>query len=214
MRRAVREDQKGQRRQAIMEVAWRMFQEKPFVEINILEVAQAAGLAKGTLYLYFATKEELFLSIQEEQFGFWFDVVDQELGREEQLTREQIVEHLTISLAERPAFLRLLAITHGTLERNVALEGIVRFKRMVRERLLHTGALLDRQLHLGGPQHGARLLLQIYALVIGIESLSDMNEAVRSALAAAPELELFRIDFAAELRRALHALICGFSQTM
>jgi AcrR family transcriptional regulator len=206
MRRAIRDEQKEQRRQAIIDAAWAMFQEKPFEAINILEVAQAVGLAKGTLYLYFATKEELFLSVQEQQFAHWFAVIDAQLAGE-QLSRPAIVDLFTASLAERPAFLRLLAITHGTLERNVALEGIVRFKRMLRDHLLQTGTLLATQLQLAGPEQGIRLLLHIYALVIGIQSLSDINAAGLAALANAPDLALFRIDFASELRAALRPLV-------
>ena len=63
MRRAIREDQKLVRRQQILDTAWGLFQENDYEHVNIIDVAKGAGLAKGTVYLYFKTKEELFLSL-------------------------------------------------------------------------------------------------------------------------------------------------------
>ncbi len=66
-RRAVREDQKERRRGEILGIAWRLFRERPYGGITVSEVAREAGFAKGTAYLYFESKEEMFLSALERQ---------------------------------------------------------------------------------------------------------------------------------------------------
>ena len=48
------------RRQAILEAALHMFAEHGFEAARLDDVAARAGVAKGTLYLYFASKEALF----------------------------------------------------------------------------------------------------------------------------------------------------------
>jgi len=48
------------KRQRIMQAAERLFRVRQFHEITLEEVAQHALVAKGTLYLYFADKEDLF----------------------------------------------------------------------------------------------------------------------------------------------------------
>ena len=63
----------------ILDTAWQMFQQTNYTSFTIAEVAKASGLAKGRVYLYFKTKEEVFLSIQEEQLTAWFDEVDSSL---------------------------------------------------------------------------------------------------------------------------------------
>ena len=49
-----------ERRQAIIEVAARLFAELGYTACEMERVAAELGIAKGTLYLYFASKEELF----------------------------------------------------------------------------------------------------------------------------------------------------------
>jgi AcrR family transcriptional regulator len=173
-------------------------------------VAAQAGLAKGTLYLYFATKEELFLSVQEQQFERWFDQLDARLGSlAPGSSPAAIAELLATSFAESPALVRLLTITHTLLERNAGVEAIARFKDLLRDRLLATGALLEAAVPGLRSGHGARLLLHAYALVVGLYGLAEPTPAARQALNTHPGLEIFAVDFAAELRAALIALLRG-----
>jgi AcrR family transcriptional regulator len=48
------------RRQAILEAALSVFAERGFAAARLDDVAARAGVAKGTLYLYFHSKEDLF----------------------------------------------------------------------------------------------------------------------------------------------------------
>lgn len=50
---------------AILEAAFELFSEKGFSATRLDEVAQRAGVAKGTLYLYFDSKEDLFKKVVE-----------------------------------------------------------------------------------------------------------------------------------------------------
>jgi len=58
-----KEKEKEQRRNAIVEAAQSLFFSKPYDEITIEAVAEKAQLAKGTVYLYFKSKEELYLAV-------------------------------------------------------------------------------------------------------------------------------------------------------
>src|SRR5712692_724256 len=51
------------RRSQILEAAARVFSEKGFHRATIRDVAQAAGIADGTIYNYFANKDALLLGI-------------------------------------------------------------------------------------------------------------------------------------------------------
>lgn len=54
------------RRSAILEVASRLFAEKGYDKAPTAEIAQEAGVAEGTLYHHFGSKEGIFLTIFEE----------------------------------------------------------------------------------------------------------------------------------------------------
>src|SRR3990172_8809247 len=62
------------KRQAIIECAGRLFASRPFHKVTLDDIAAEAGVGKGTLYVYFPSKEELFSSVVREGFG---QIVDQ-----------------------------------------------------------------------------------------------------------------------------------------
>ena len=206
--RARSSEDKGERRAGILVAARDLFERMPYLEITMAEVATRAALAKGTLYLYFPTKESLFLALQEHELLDWFDDIDAALAGSPDCGIDAAVGHLSASVARHPALVRLLAILHTTLERNIDLATARAFKRMTRGRLLATGALLERCLPWLVPGDGARLLLQIYAVAIGLQHLADPAPVIREVLAD-PDMALFLIDFDDQFTRAVRLLLLG-----
>lgn len=58
-----REREKELRRQSIIDAAERVFFSKGMEQATVDDIAEAAELSKGTIYLYFKSKEELYLAI-------------------------------------------------------------------------------------------------------------------------------------------------------
>ncbi len=58
-----KEKEKEQRRKLIADAAQELFFSKKYEEITIEEIAKKSQLAKGTLYLYFRSKEELYSAV-------------------------------------------------------------------------------------------------------------------------------------------------------
>ncbi|WP_084045629.1 helix-turn-helix domain-containing protein [Deinococcus hopiensis] len=81
--RARKDGDKLARHGAILDAAFALWGEKPYTDITVSDVARAAGLARGTLYLYFQTKEALFLAVPERLLWNWFGVVDRRLAAQE-----------------------------------------------------------------------------------------------------------------------------------
>ena len=52
-----------QKRLKIITAAAELFAAQPFHKVLLSEVAEAAGVGKGTLYTYFKSKEDLYLSV-------------------------------------------------------------------------------------------------------------------------------------------------------
>ena len=199
---------KEERRAGILVVVRDLFERMPYPEITMAEVATRAALAKGTLYLYFPSKESLFLALQEQELLDWFDDIDAALADSSPCGIDAVVRHLSASVARHPALVRLLAILHTALERNIDQATASAFKGMTRGRLLATGVLLERCLSWLVPGDGARLLLQVYALAIGLQHLADPAPVIREVLAD-PDMALFLIDFDDQFTRAVRLLLLG-----
>ena len=78
--RAKRERRKDARPGELIEAALELFVEKGFAATRSEEVAKRAGVSKGTLFLYFSSKEELFKAVVREnlsgQFTEWNAMFD------------------------------------------------------------------------------------------------------------------------------------------
>jgi uroporphyrinogen-III synthase len=57
------EDKKSQKRRKIIESAAKLFSQKSYHEVMMEDVAKLSSIAKGTVYNYFNSKEELYFSI-------------------------------------------------------------------------------------------------------------------------------------------------------
>lgn len=58
-----KEREKGARREEIINAAEKIFFEKGLAQATMDEIAEAAELSKGTLYLYYKSKEDLYLAV-------------------------------------------------------------------------------------------------------------------------------------------------------
>ncbi len=211
--RAVHDEQKQERRQAILDTAWRLFQTTRYEALTMVDIAHTLGLAKGTVFLYFKTKESLFLTLVEQQLTIWFAEVNAHLeALSHPCTVSEVADVLCQSIEARPGLTRLLAILHTMLEQNVDLDSALAFKFFLLEHFERTGLLLEQCLPFLLPGKGASLLLQSHALVIGLWHLSDPAPIVQQALQQ-PALRMFEVHFALEFSTALQALLYGLERT-
>ncbi|PWI13572.1 TetR family transcriptional regulator [Streptomyces sp. Act143] len=65
---SLRELKKQQTRERIADTAWRLFAERGFERVTVVEVARAAQVSEATVFNYFPAKEDLFFS-RLEAFG-------------------------------------------------------------------------------------------------------------------------------------------------
>src|ERR1700685_2581516 len=56
-------DEQAAKRQRILAAALKLFAHEPYQAVTMDRVAEAAGVAKGTLYLYFPSQAALYLGV-------------------------------------------------------------------------------------------------------------------------------------------------------
>ncbi len=71
----------GDKRERILDAAVRVFARKGFYLTRVSEVAKAAGVADGTIYLYFKSKDDLLVSLFENRIQRLLTYLDTELPR-------------------------------------------------------------------------------------------------------------------------------------
>lgn len=68
-----------EKRERILEGALRAFAKKGFYNTRVSEIATEAGVADGTIYLYFKNKDDLLISLFEDRMEFLIDRLQSEL---------------------------------------------------------------------------------------------------------------------------------------
>jgi AcrR family transcriptional regulator len=85
---------KDERPEEILDAALHLFSEKGFSATRMQDVARAAGISKGTLYLYFSNKEAIFYQVVQQRITPQLDqvesTVDASTGSQADLLRQLI----------------------------------------------------------------------------------------------------------------------------
>jgi TetR/AcrR family fatty acid metabolism transcriptional regulator len=85
--------------QKILQAAIKVFSEKGFYNSRVSEIAKEANVADGTIYLYFKNKDDILISLFEEEFGKVVRNMRTELAREKdalQKIKRFAITHLSI----------------------------------------------------------------------------------------------------------------------
>ncbi|HCQ63806.1 MAG TPA: hypothetical protein DIU07_00905 [Rhodobacteraceae bacterium] len=176
-KRARSEGEKEARKAAILAAARETIAESGFDEVTMSGLAKRARLAKGTLYLYVATKEELFLSL-------FVAAMEDYVDRFEELTDPgTIAEEMTRAALEVPLFLPLFARLVAVIEANVGDQALFaakrEFGRQGARAALHFAKLLDLP-----PARGTQVM---NTLMMALQGAAQFDITSRRDPAGVPE---------------------------
>lgn len=206
--RARSTEDKLARRESILKEALAMWDQVAYANFTMNALAQRLGLAKGTLYLYFPTKEELFLTLYEGLLGDWFAALEAELARPGAWNPERVADAMGETLGERPALLRLIPLLEGILEQNITPEKARAYKQWLLQRVLSAGAKLEAVLPYLNTGDGVRVLVYAQALVSGLQQMGAPSPVMAQVLQDT-SLALLKVEFYPTLRSGLAALLRG-----
>ncbi|MCG8427062.1 MAG: TetR/AcrR family transcriptional regulator [Chromatiales bacterium] len=202
--RAISSEDKAQKRNEILDAAETLWLEDQHEIANMHSVATAAGVAKGTLYLYFPSKEELFLSLHERQVRTFFEMIIERAHQAKPMNIHEMHTVVRRFIESTPAFLPLTTLVHGLLERQIPAETSFVFKERI---LNHLNQAVDA-LKPHFPNITAHMMMQSYAMIIGLWQLlrpTPLRELIKERL----EDVACSDDYLNALESALNALWRG-----
>jgi AcrR family transcriptional regulator len=193
------------RREHILHAAVDLVLHVPYEHVTMAEVARAAGLAKGTPYLYWHTKEELFLGALQAEYA---DLLGAMAARIPQVPPDpaSMAAAITDEVVGRKRLCALVGLMHVVLERNAPLDVVVAFKRSVLAGVLDVAAALHRHLGWLSIEEAARLQLRLHGAIVAFRQMADPSDEVKAALQQ-PDLAPLNVDFEREIRDLVHDLL-------
>lgn len=199
LKRAVAPEDKSARRAAIVRAAEDLSARS--LGFSMDQLARRAGVAKGTVYLYFGTREEVLLAVHEKQTHELFDVVEKALAASAP-TGESVVRAGLRYLKAHPEFYPLAGNCRGMLDTNVGTEAAAAFKGGISARLEKLGRRIETLYPKLRAGEGPALLMNCYALIVGLWQQADVPLSLRAVMHR-PEMQIFKIDFERQLTGAL-----------
>jgi AcrR family transcriptional regulator len=211
--RAIQAVDKEERRHAILDAAERLLLGAPDRVANVAEVADEAGLAKGTVYLYFPSKEELLLALHERNQDVFFRAFNALIDRSPRATLDDLLAVTFEHIVQRPLFLPLAARCFALMAQSIPPEVAAAYRGRMTTRLELAGAGVERLFPGLTPGDGVAKLRHSFALMIGLWQMSAASSCTGPvAPAPAPARRgkvvapVFGWSYPEELRRALRAL--------
>lgn len=116
------------RKEEIINACEQLYQTMSFKEITLKEIGNVTSFTRTSIYNYFQTKEEIFLALFQREYDRWNEDLTNILNENEHLTKKELAELISHSLAGRKQLLKLLSMNNFDMEANSRQELLTAFK--------------------------------------------------------------------------------------
>jgi AcrR family transcriptional regulator len=205
--RATSGNEKEARRQRLLGVANDFLRRWSFADITMDRIADTAGVAKGTLYLYFRTKEALFLALFEQHLMAWYAELETlATGGTGSVEPSFAAKVFTSTLTSRPTLIQLHGVLYSAGGRNIDLDAFVAFRRRHLPKMKHLAEALAKRIRGVTGAQALRFLVQLEAVVGGLAWAAFPPTPLEREYEAQGMTE-FLLDFGEELTEIVTALL-------
>lgn len=198
--RATTKTERAERRRIILNATENLLESWSLDDVNVDRIAELAGVAKGTVYIYFRTREELFLEVFDRHHGRWVDALATAIHtRPREPTPDDIAHLVVTTLAERPTLLRLFGVLGSLLGGSVSPQAVRIFLDHRSKRISKIGRVLDQRLPNVTAVEAERWMHRVETFLPGMAPFAHPPPATAAAfeLSDSPVLDL---DFESELQ--------------
>jgi AcrR family transcriptional regulator len=198
MKRAMTESAKAEKAKLILDTAYELYKKSTFDEIKMSDIAKAANVSKGTLFIYYSTKEILFMEMLFLEYEKRYLNLENLILSLETMTYE---EFKTLFLSEMESILdqdsvliRLSAIKNTILEKNIDYDTAIKASMGLYASLEKIVRLLTERVKYLTVESSFDLLLAQNAIIVGYVNMASIPEVLRNVIED-NDLKGFRLDF-------------------
>ena len=116
------------RKDEIVKAVETLYQTMNFKDITLKEIADLTTFTRTSIYNYFQTKEEIFLTLHKIEYQRWIEDLENIIDTYESMTKDDIAQNIAHTLKKREQLLKLMSMNHFEMEAQSRLEILTEFK--------------------------------------------------------------------------------------
>ncbi len=207
--RARTQEEKDNKRQVILDTAWKLFMESDGQIPTAKLIAERADISKGTVYVYFRTKEEIFLELLPEKLREWSEDAAKDLDGAALDDLDMITEVIIRYPVNNQFLMPLGSILRAVLENNAPDEAIIAMKIKIAALSAELGWKLSQRLVWLAPAEATELLYSIFSFLNGLWQHVAIPERIKQKMAVTNP-EYYAMDLTQLARKNIRNLLEGY----
>ncbi len=148
----------------------------------MIDIANASGVSKGTMFNYFSTKEKLFLEILKENTKYdskshYF--IKKQNALDFDGFKKIMLNEMESILLEDSVLMRLTAIMHNILEENLDYETALSFKLDFHNSMMMIANIIVERVDCITLDDCKNIFMTQHALIVGYRNMTNVPEVVK-----------------------------------
>ena len=170
------------RKEEIIQACAKLYETMSFKEITIKEIGAATSFTRTSIYNYFETKEEIFLSLLQREYEKWAEAMNGIMEQKEAMPRDELAQTLARTLTDRPRLLRLLSMNLYDSEANSRPERLAEFKVTFGASMETVGRMVKKYIPEMNDTELQRFLYAFFPFIYGIYPYTVVSEKQKLAM--------------------------------
>lgn len=209
--------EKEAKKQLIAAAASKLFQKNDFNQISMVQIAHESGVAKGTLFNYFKTKENIFMYLLLSGYQDYLTEVLQRFQKTKNITSwadfsSFILEQNHLLISQRTDLLRLNALRGPILETAADREQTLAGREKLYEINRKLGQAIAEKVSLLSVKQASHLFIIQSAIISGLMNMMNLDEFHHDQLPV--DFKGFQIDLEQEANQIMLFYLQGLQQKL
>ena len=173
------------RKQSILDAATTLFKNDPSNLPTTSQISKHCDISKGALYLYFKTKEEIFLAIVEAHLLEWLDIFDIQPFLQSRQTLDDkrlitMIDKSCLHVFNHPILMQLASMSSSVIEPNVDSAILLEHKNIVGHKIAQISQDIANNFKPIASEQAAALILRTHAILLGLWQVCSTESLTRA----------------------------------
>ncbi|WP_233335832.1 TetR/AcrR family transcriptional regulator [Lactobacillus sp. W8093] len=209
--------EKEAKKQLIAAAASKLFQKNDFNKISMARIARESGVAKGTLFNYFKTKESIFMYLLLSGYQDYLKDVLLRFQAAENITTWSafssfLLEQNHLLISKRPDLLRLNALRGPILETAADKEQTLLGRQKLYQVNHQLGQAIAKRINILDDKQASHLFIIQSAIISGLMNMMNLDEFHHDQLPV--DFKGFQIDLEQEANQLMLFYLQGLAQKL